>query len=398
MYLFIFGKDPEISKIELSSYLKKSQIQFQVKLNHYKYCILDFDSNSKFEPSNVIKTLGGTIRIAKLLTHFDYFEDSFLEKIENYSSKFNFSISSINISDYEYSLYEYVIKNYLKKNKVKATYKNNHPKGKDFNILDPGNFFSWGLHSGFEIIIVKDNETYYYFETSACTNPKVFEERDLERPKRFITHATSPRMSAILVNCLGLIEGSIFVDPFCGTGTLLIEALLRGYKVIGIDNDPELIISAKENIEWAKNRYEIKANYDLIGENSQNAEFTANACCFEPYMGPFLRKPLSQEKAFSLIKELTSLYSDVFKNLAKNLKPNGSIFDVVCILPFFETREKRVIGISNEVFENYGFSLAELRSDDTLISENPLNYNASSGNFIGRKIYFLKLESKKLTL
>ena len=55
------------------------------------------------------------------------------------------------------------------------------------------------------------------------------------------------RIPATILDALHLPPGSTVLDPFCGSGTVLVEAMSRGYSVIGIDIHPiaRLISSAK---------------------------------------------------------------------------------------------------------------------------------------------------------
>ncbi len=41
-----------------------------------------------------------------------------------------------------------------------------------------------------------------------------------------------------------------FVDPFCGTGGLLLEAALLGIEALGLDLDPEMVTGCERNLEW----------------------------------------------------------------------------------------------------------------------------------------------------
>jgi tRNA (guanine10-N2)-dimethyltransferase len=66
---------------------------------------------------------------------------------------------------------------------------------------------------------------------------KKFEWRS-RRPrarKFFLPSAIYPKLSRALVNLSRVKEGEIFADPFCGTGSLLIESSLMGIRTIGID-------------------------------------------------------------------------------------------------------------------------------------------------------------------
>ncbi len=51
----------------------------------------------------------------------------------------------------------------------------------------------------------------------------------------FLPSAIYPKLARVLVNLSHVKEGEIFLDPFCGTGSLLIESSLMGIWSIGID-------------------------------------------------------------------------------------------------------------------------------------------------------------------
>ena len=44
-------------------------------------------------------------------------------------------------------------------------------------------------------------------------------------------------------------KDSILLDPFCGTGTILYEAQIRGINAIGVDNNPLACIIARGKTE-----------------------------------------------------------------------------------------------------------------------------------------------------
>ncbi len=48
------------------------------------------------------------------------------------------------------------------------------------------------------------------------------------------------------------------LDPFCGSGTILQEAMLLGFKnIYGSDKDKRAIANSKENINWLKKEYKL---------------------------------------------------------------------------------------------------------------------------------------------
>ncbi|MEM0380415.1 MAG: DNA methyltransferase [Desulfurococcaceae archaeon] len=71
-------------------------------------------------------------------------------------------------------------------------------------------------------------------------------------------------LSRLLVNLTRVKEGEVLLDPFMGTGTILIEANLMGIRTIGVDIDYSLIEIARSNL----NNYCLN-NYMIIHGDSQ---------------------------------------------------------------------------------------------------------------------------------
>lgn len=49
---------------------------------------------------------------------------------------------------------------------------------------------------------------------------------------------------------LNVSEGKLVVDPFCGTGTTLVECKRRGIRSLGIDANPVCVLIAKAKLDW----------------------------------------------------------------------------------------------------------------------------------------------------
>ena len=82
---------------------------------------------------------------------------------------------------------------------------------------------------------------------------------------RPFTHPSSlhPKLARALVNIIGIKEKEILLDPFCGTGGVLIEAGLMGIKVIGYDISKNMAKGCKENLKYFK----IK-KFDIVNKNA----------------------------------------------------------------------------------------------------------------------------------
>lgn len=85
--------------------------------------------------------------------------------------------------------------------------------------------------------------------TPQPTWQKVLENGDAESPKRkdpkYATHGLHaykgkfyPQLAKALINISGVSLGSRILDPFCGSGTVLLEGMLNGFASFGCDMNP----------------------------------------------------------------------------------------------------------------------------------------------------------------
>jgi tRNA G10 N-methylase Trm11 len=232
-----------------------------------------------------------------------------------------------------------------------------------------------------ETCFLKTNSTFYIGRTLGAVDPYYFKFLDESRPSRVFTHGTAPRLAKILVNLLKR-KGGIIVDPFCGSGTILLELLRQGYDVIGIDNDPTLLEASKKNILHLAKNTSIKSNYTLINESSEYAKFRANGAVFEPFMGPFLKNIPSVKIAKKISNNLNILYENVFRNLYDNLSKAS---EVICILPSIPST-KEVIKLDFDLFFKDKFKI----SNSKLLAANPIVYESRTGNKLKRRIFILE--------
>jgi len=80
-----------------------------------------------------------------------------------------------------------------------------------------------------------------------------------ERPKKTKTypHELDWKLTRMMINLIGIKQGETICDPFCGTGTTLLEAESMGIHAIGVDFDKKMFKIAKENIKENKFKSEI---------------------------------------------------------------------------------------------------------------------------------------------
>lgn len=140
-----------------------------------------------------------------------------------------------------------------------------------------------------------------------------------------------PKIARILVNlALGTCdpEGKTLLDPFCGSGTILLEAGLMKLKLLGNDLDPDQISGTRRNLDFLGLSAKIM-NYDatkLSGHLTQAVDFIVS----EPFMG---RPGARVDRLPDLSKGLGKLYLGCLKDWNKFLKSGAR---VCMIFPIFE--------------------------------------------------------------
>lgn len=75
-----------------------------------------------------------------------------------------------------------------------------------------------------------------------------YDERNPGKRDFFHPGVMMPRMARTLVNIAGVRQGDILLDPFCGTGGILIEADLLGARATGSDFDSLMVLGSRQNI------------------------------------------------------------------------------------------------------------------------------------------------------
>lgn len=81
---------------------------------------------------------------------------------------------------------------------------------------------------------------------------KTQQKWEKRRPKMrpfFYTAALFPKFSRALVNLSRVKSGEFFLDPFCGSGSIVIEASLMGFDAVGIDRRRNMCGGALENLK-----------------------------------------------------------------------------------------------------------------------------------------------------
>jgi tRNA (guanine10-N2)-dimethyltransferase len=150
-----------------------------------------------------------------------------------------------------------------------------------------------------------------------------FEDRKVQFRPFFSPISLHPKLARTLVNLSLIKKGERLLDPFCGTGGILLEAGLIGAKVIGTDIELKMIDGCKKTLEhYNVNNYELH-NLD-IGNISKNLDKIDAVVTDFPYGKSTTTKGENPKL----------LYHRAFESISKVLKKKGIL---VAGLPNSET-------------------------------------------------------------
>lgn len=221
-----------------------------------------------------------------------------------------------------------------------------------------------------------------------------FKERSTERP--FVTSgiSLSSRLARMLVNIAGVSSGRVLLDPFCGSGTILGEALLMGVDCIGVDRNHGSVERTKKNLAWVLSHGHRDGrrvpSYSVVTGDATNlrkslGDRTVDAIVSEPILMPRLSSPPTLEKARRLIKHASMIYSEALYGMSEVLRRGGRM---VLVTPSLRTVEGNEVALSFEDLDEVG--LRPFQPPGAPPCEYPLKLSHQSTRWIRRALYALE--------
>jgi tRNA G10 N-methylase Trm11 len=223
------------------------------------------------------------------------------------------------------------------------------------------------IEKGAEVLFCVGKEQALMATTLGVHNPFEFQKRDVGKPVERRIFAMPPRLARIMVNLSGCTAGKTFLDPFCGVGTILQEALLSRANVVGTDTNPWCVKAARENLEWLTREYELKdTDFTVLqGDARKLSHRIRNVDCIatEPDLGPALRDVPTNAYAAKIVVKLEPLFFGFLEDVFDVLKAGGTL---VLVTPCFQTRSGEPVATRfAEKAEQVGLqSMTPFKKDD----------------------------------
>ncbi len=145
-------------------------------------------------------------------------------------------------------------------------------KHNDVNLKDPD-----------VIVRMQMCDKVHLYVEQRVTEADLLEKRKVGERPFFSPISLHPKYARALINMTGVKKGGTVLDPFCGTGGIVIEAAEMGMKAIASDFDEDMIIGCQENLDF----YGLKMHdFDVLDIGDIAERFPdMDAICTDPPYG-----------------------------------------------------------------------------------------------------------------
>jgi tRNA G10 N-methylase Trm11 len=185
---------------------------------------------------------------------------------------------------------------------------------------------------GAEFSIFQNDKRVYVAITEMVQGLDSWAFRDMNRPGRNAKRGMlPPKLARMMVNLSEIKPVESLLDAFCGSGTVLMEAVLVDVnRIFASDISEEAVEDTKKTMEWVKQNYarDFKADYFVCKAENLSAYLapeSVDVVVSELYLGKPKSGKESRQDILMEINELTEMYKRSLAVLQGILKKGGRI-------------------------------------------------------------------------
>ncbi|MBU1446088.1 hypothetical protein KKD70_02395 [Patescibacteria group bacterium] len=402
-YIFVLGRKWKLCAAELIAVLGADNV---TDLSQ-EILVKDF-AHELEDPQALLDGLGGTIKIAQVFAKVNNLDE--VQKVvvdhlkENRDGKLIFALGLYNFAH----TYKIDLRNLLKnvKNGLRDGGKVRFLNSPTSNVKSAVARMEKLDLNGTDISVFRtENGKYLVAHSVAIQDFKQYSLRDYDRPGRDAKSGMlPPKLAQIMINLACGSEKCKVYDPFCGSGTVLMEGALLGHKMTGSDISEKAIIDSRKNIDWLAENFEIgdasKMQIfvkDATRIESKDLDEKPDHIVCETYLGPPVSKcPLPKTMEIDF-KEIQAIIIGALRALKPILNAKSN---VVMVVPFYRDGGKRYF-LENlvEKIKELGYDVADLFPEEfektfeiTCTRRGSLTYDRTDQT-VGREIFRFVLKN-----
>ncbi|MFH1047283.1 MAG: hypothetical protein V1738_03175 [Patescibacteria group bacterium] len=344
-YFFILGNNPAVSAAEIMAVAD----EFSLTVGEMSRQVLLADSPKNIDESALMARLGGTVKLGRVIDQpissgVDSLAKLMADQIQQGGAagknRFGFSVYSLDAQNPDVVANKAATKLYRSGMETKRLLKE---AGLSARWIKPATGATLtsvvvekeGLtKNGLEFVVLLKSGGLRVGVTSAVQPFSQFSKIDFGRPERDAYRGMlPPKVARMMLNIAGVNPKTTLWDPFCGSGTVLTEALQLGLtNIFGSDLSRDAVADTEDNIAWLKKQGFAPKNIDVctfVGDARERPELIAaasvEAIVSEPYLGTPRRGRETRSELLEQLDELSDLYRAALTNWRKSLKDDAHI-------------------------------------------------------------------------
>lgn len=422
-YAAFIGHQPHLSLAELAATVPGFML----------HEILDgsvvlFDSAAPLDAC-FLDTLGGTVMLAEKLqdgiSSIDEVPDVLAKRLMPVKGKVTFSLRTVGLEPAAVKILYRKSKDHLRKKGKPSRYVGNERRAAPSIVLREHKLLDGS--GGSELVILRRNAEKEGMAPLLWTGVTVgaqdvarYSSRDMEKPVRDTgVGLLPPKLAQIMIN-FGLwltesgkrkmenadkklatshsrLAGGHFphtavYDPFCGTGVIPIECMLRGFVALASDKSEKAVSGCTRNLEWTRKKFGVKKSSvpSRVWKHDATKPFEmkdkVDAIVTETSLGPSLQKRPSAREAQKLRAENEKLQQAFLRSAAASFPETP----IVCSWPVWYA-SKTPIRLERiwQAADDCGYQAVLPPTIEIIGGRVSLLYRRP-GQFVGREIVLLR--------
>lgn len=218
-----------------------------------------------------------------------------------------------------------------------------------------------------ELLIVCSKNRTLVAESIGAQNITALAARDQGRPRRdAFVGMLPPKLAQLMLNLAGpLPDDARILDPFCGTGVVLQEALLKGYSAYGTDLAEKMVHFSRDNLTWLETTYKLTTPWEVAEGDAMDTTWKQplSAVVCEAYLGQPFSAPPSPKKLEEVRGNCNYIISGFLKNLSTQIAPGTP---VVVAVPAWRAANGALTHLPlTTSLEKLGFTRVALKAVET---------------------------------